>query len=85
VYVEDQAHEQVVHLERAASELLSPVRHDISDVHCTDSRWWVITEPTNLYSQDDFKNRDAALTFHIGLSMRMAYLTTAHTCRYSSC
>ena len=73
-YVEDQAHEQVVHLEKAASELVGPVRHDIWDVHCADSRWWVITEPTNLYSQADFKSRDVALTFHIGLSLRMSYL-----------
>jgi hypothetical protein len=73
-YVEGQAQEQVVHLEKAASELVGPVRHDIWDVHCTDSRWWVITEPTNLYSQADFKSRDVALTFHIGLSMRVSYL-----------
>jgi len=73
-YVEREAHEQVIHLEKAASELVGPVRHDIWDVHCTDSRWWVITEPTNLYSQEDFKSRDVALTFHIGLSLRMSYL-----------
>jgi hypothetical protein len=72
--VEDQAHEQVIHVEKAASERVGPVRHDIWDVHCTDSRWWVITEPTNLYSQDDFKSRDVALTFHIGLSLRVSYL-----------
>jgi hypothetical protein len=42
-YVETQAHEEVVHLEKAASELVGPVRHDIWDVHCIDSRWWVIT------------------------------------------
>lgn len=74
LYVEDQAHEQVVHLEKAASQLVGPVRHDIWDVHCTNSRWWVITEPTNLYSQSDFKSRDVALTFHIGLSIRVSYL-----------
>ncbi len=73
-YVEDQAHEQVIHLEKAASELVGPVRHDIWDVHCTDSRWWVITEPVNLYSQEDFKSRDVALTFHVGLSLRVSYL-----------
>jgi len=72
-YVEHEAHEQVVHLEKAASELVGSVRHDIWDVHCTDSRWWVITEPTNLYSQEDFKSRDVALTFHIGLALRMSY------------
>jgi hypothetical protein len=38
-YVEDQAHEEVAHLEKAASELVGPVRHDIWDVHCPESRW----------------------------------------------
>lgn len=73
-YVEREAHEEVVHLEKAASELVGPVRHDIWDVYCTDSRWWVITEPTNLYNQDAFRSRDEALTFHVGLHLRMSYL-----------
>jgi hypothetical protein len=73
-YVEDQAHEDVVHLEKAASELVGPVRHDIWDVHCADSRWWVVTEPTNLYDQADFQSRDVVLTFHIGLALRMSCL-----------
>lgn len=73
-YVEGQAHEDVVHVEKVASELVGPVRHDIWDVHCTDSRWWVVTEPTNLYDQADFKSRDVVLTFHIGLAIRMSYL-----------
>jgi hypothetical protein len=73
-YVDDQAHGGVIHLEKVASELVGPVRHDIWDVHCADSRWWVITEPTNLYSQEDFKSRDVALTFHIGLAIRTSYL-----------
>src|SRR5580698_4416786 len=72
-YVEGQAHEEVVHLEKAASELVGPVRHDIWDVHCTDSRWWVITSPTFLYSQEDFKSRDVALTFHVGLALRISF------------
>lgn len=72
-YVESQAHEDVVHLEKAASELVGPVRHDIWDVHCAESRWWVVTNPTNLYDQDDFKSRDVVLTFHIGLMLRVEY------------
>lgn len=73
-YVEGQAHETVVHLEKAASEMVGPVRHDIWDVHCADSRWWVVTNPTNLYTQTDFKSRDVVLTFHIGLALRMEYV-----------
>jgi hypothetical protein len=46
-FVEDQAHEEVIHLEKAASELVGPVGHGIWDVHCPESRWWVITNPTN--------------------------------------
>jgi hypothetical protein len=72
-YVESQAHEDVVHLEKAVSELVGPVRHDIWDVHCAQSRWWVVTNPTNLYDQTDFKSRDVVLTFHIGLMMRVDY------------
>jgi hypothetical protein len=72
-YVERQAHETVVHLEKAASEMVRPVRHDIWDVHCAASRWWVVTNPTNLYTQTDFKSRDVVLTFHIGLALRMEY------------
>jgi hypothetical protein len=72
-YVEDQAHEEVMHLEKAASELVGPVRHDIWDVHCRESRWWAVTNPTNLYSQQDFKSRDVVLTFHIGLALRLEY------------
>src|SRR5262249_29643861 len=73
-YVEAQTGEAVVHAEKAASELVGPARHDIWDVHCESSRWWVITNPTYLYSQEDFKSRDVALTFHIGLSLRVSYL-----------
>jgi hypothetical protein len=72
-YVEDQAHERATHVEKVASELVGPVRHDIWDVHCTDSRWWVVTPPTNLYSQADFKSRDVVLTFHLGLALRLMY------------
>jgi hypothetical protein len=72
-YVEDQANEEVVHLEKAASELVGPVRHDIWDVHCASSRWWVVTNPTFPYTQEDFKSRDVVLTFHIGLMLRVSY------------
>lgn len=72
-YVEGLAHEDVAHLEMVASELVGMLRHKIWDVHCPTSRWWVVTNPTNLYSQEDFKSRDVALTFHIGLTMRVQY------------
>lgn len=73
-YVEDQAHEDVVHLEKAASEMVGPVRHDIWDVRCTNSRWWVVSHPMNLHDQNDFKSRDVVLTFHVGLMLRVQYM-----------
>ena len=73
VYVESQAHEEVVHLEKVASELVGPVHHDIWDVHCQGSRWWVVTSPMNLYDQRHFLSRDVVLTFHIGLMLRVEY------------
>ncbi len=70
-YVEGQLGEVVVHLEKVGSELVGPSRHDIWDVHCADSRWWVVTNPTNYYDQKDFKSRDVVLTFHVGLMLRV--------------
>jgi hypothetical protein len=72
-YVESQAHDKVIHAEKAASQLVGPVRHDIWDVHCAGSRWWVVTNPMNLYDQRDFKSRDVVLTFHVGLMLRVSY------------
>jgi hypothetical protein len=46
--------------------------HEIYDVHCASSRWWVITDPTNLYLQTDFPEAEQALIFHIGLGVIMA-------------
>src|SRR5690606_13701427 len=37
----------------------------------SDGRWWVITNPTNLYSQDQFPNMDLAVTLHMGLCLRI--------------
>ena len=45
---------------------------DVYDVHCEHSRWWVITDPTNLYSEDDFPAMEQALIFHIGLQLFLA-------------
>lgn len=55
-----------------AAERVGSVPHDIWDVHCANSRWWAVTNPLNLYSQDDFKSRDVVLTFHVGLALRIA-------------
>ncbi|WP_329483413.1 hypothetical protein OG555_14630 [Kribbella sp. NBC_01484] len=54
-----------------SKRILSRV-HDLYDVHCTKTRWWVITDPTNLYLQDDFPEVEQALIFHLGLGL---YLT----------
>lgn len=72
-YVQDQSHETVIHLEKAASERVGLTRHDIWDVHCSESRWWVVTNPMNLYDQTDFTSRDVVLTFHIGLMARVMH------------
>lgn len=72
-YVEAQVgDEPVVHLEKVAVERVGAVVHDIWDVHCRDSRWWGVSNPLNLYSQEDFTSRDVVLTFHVGLMMRVA-------------
>lgn len=71
-YMQSQAPDcDVTHLEKLASERVLGQRYDVWDVHTDDGRWWVITSPTNLYSQDEFKSMDYALSFHIGLTARV--------------
>ena len=44
--------------------------HDLYDVWMSSGqRWWVITDMTNLYSQEDFKSLDQVFTYHLGLNI----------------
>src|SRR5213594_2129745 len=61
----------VTFLQKVYSENMLNIAHDVWDVHTNVDRWWVITEPMNLYSQDQFPNMDLALTFHVGLCLRI--------------
>jgi hypothetical protein len=71
-YMRSQAPDLTVEfLQKVYSENVLHVRHDIWDVHTNVDRWWVITEPMNLYAQEQFPNMDLALTFHMGLCLRI--------------
>jgi hypothetical protein len=73
-YVEGQAHddEDVVTLvQRVGQERVAGTTFTMYDVHMVKGRWWVITNPTNLYDQEAFPELDYALSFHIGLMMRV--------------
>src|SRR5688572_662643 len=61
----------VTFLQKVYGENVLHVRHDVWDVHTDVDRWWVITEPMNLYAQNQFPNMDLALTFHMGLCLRI--------------
>lgn len=80
-YVEREARdEKVTHLEKVASESLFGRPMDAWDVRTSENRWWVITNPTNLYSQDLFPSLDYTLSFHVGVTTRMeqADMTKEH-------
>lgn len=71
-YIASQAPDERVELvQKVYSERVHSVVHDIWDVHTDVERWWVITQPTNMYSQEQFPNMDLALTFHVGLCLRI--------------
>lgn len=71
-YLASQAPDDRVDLiQKVYTERLHGTTHDVWDVHTDKDRWWVITEPTNLYSQSQFPNLDLALTFHVGLCLRI--------------
>jgi hypothetical protein len=48
------------------------VAYDCWNVH-TDkgTQWWVITNPTNMYSQTLFPSLDYTISFHLGLMLRL--------------
>jgi hypothetical protein len=70
-YVEWQAKESVLHLEKLKTEYVFGNRHDAWDVTTDQNRYWVITTPTNLYSQKFFPSLDYTITFHVGLAARI--------------
>ncbi|HEY5237403.1 MAG TPA: hypothetical protein VIJ62_03400 [Rhizomicrobium sp.] len=72
-YVEGQSRgeEVVQNVERVKTEYIMGAPYEIWDVSTDKDRWWVITNPTNLYSQKHFPSLDYTLSFHIGLMMRV--------------
>lgn len=71
-YMEWQAaDEKVTHLEKVATEHVFDRKMAAWDVRTDKGRWWVITSPTNLYSQKLFPSLDYAITFHVGVTTRM--------------
>ena len=73
-YVEWQCskdNEKVTYLEKVLTEHILGVRHDCWNVRTHKQRYWVITNPTNLYSQELFPSVDYTLSFHLGLMLRM--------------
>lgn len=71
-YVEWQVDDETVeHAEKVTTEFVLGRRLDAWDVHTDKGRWWVITSPTNLYSQEHFPSLDYTLSFHVGVTARM--------------
>jgi hypothetical protein len=71
-YVEiEAADETVQHVEKVKQEYVLGDVFEIWDVTTDKDRWWVMTNLTNLYSQRHFQSLDYALSFHIGLMMRL--------------
>jgi hypothetical protein len=63
--------EAVTYLEEVKSETVYGTRHACWNVRTDKSRYWVITNPTNLYSQELFPSLDYTLSFHVGLMARV--------------
>jgi hypothetical protein len=73
-YVNSQSPEddQVTLVQKVGTRRILSRVHELYDVHCEQSRWWVISDPMNLYSQEHFPELEVALTFHLGLAIRLA-------------
>lgn len=74
-YVQSQARDETVqHVEKVKTEHLFDRDYDCWDVHTDRDRYWVITSPSNLYSQRYFPSLDFTLSFHIGVTARIIAL-----------
>jgi hypothetical protein len=74
-YVEWQSQkdkERVTFLEKVQTEYVLGEAHDCWNVHTNKTQWWVITGPTNLYSQALFPSLDYTISFHLGLMLRLS-------------
>jgi hypothetical protein len=63
--------ERVTYLEKVVTENVFGTRYECWNVRTNKERYWVITGPTNLYSQKLFPSLDYTLSFHIGLMARV--------------
>jgi hypothetical protein len=71
-YVEWQSpKEKVAYVEKVLTERIFDRKMDAYDVHTDGERYWVITQPTNLYSQRLFPSLDYTISFHVGVTARM--------------
>jgi hypothetical protein len=71
-YIHGQARDEAVqHVELVKTEYIMGDSYEIWDVTTDKNRWWVITNPTNLYLQKYFPSLDYTLSFHVGLMMRV--------------
>ena len=72
-YVEAEVGAPITVAERVATEKVLGHVHETWNVHTDDgSRWWVITNLTNMYSREDFPQAGVALTYHLGLQAILA-------------
>ena len=68
-YVHWQARDEVVqHVERVKTEHIMGATYEIWDVTTDKGRWWVITNMTNLYSQEYFPSLDYTCNYSGKLS-----------------
>lgn len=69
----------VTFTQKVYAETIVGHRHDVWDLHADDGRWWIVTNPTNLYSQEQFPSIDLVVTFHMGLCLRIPRANSSST------
>lgn len=70
-YVNSQTHDatdRVRLVQKVGSRRIALTSYDLYDVWTEKgNRWWVITNPTNLYAQEAFNDIDQVFTYHLGV------------------
>ena len=69
--VQSQTPDMVVHLEKLKTEQLRTRTLQAWDVRTNRDHYWVITNPTNLYSHEHFPSLDFTISVHVGITERI--------------
>jgi len=74
--------EEIILLEKIKTEKVFGKEINVWELHSNEDKYWLITNPTNLYYQDTYGSLDTTISFHIGFTARVMHGTEPENFSY---